>query len=147
MASARIGAGRCRSSVVEHSLGKGEVVGSIPTGSTGLSAIFGANLQAGHVPEMTERGASIRHRLVPKFANVPIAARLPGKHTTHLQANSFDIGADDAAAGFVTLACRELQILGTPKLAQIERSQPRGLDILFRPRELQDFAHSHSQKD
>jgi hypothetical protein len=26
--------GRCRSSVVEHSLGKGEVVGSIPTGST-----------------------------------------------------------------------------------------------------------------
>src|SRR5438105_14340785 len=25
---------RCRSSVVEHSLGKGEVVGSIPTGST-----------------------------------------------------------------------------------------------------------------
>jgi len=83
---------------------------------------------------MTERGASIRHRLVPKFANVPIAARLPGKHTTHLQANSFDIGADDAAAGFVTLARRELQILGTPKLAQIERSQPRGLDILFRPR-------------
>jgi hypothetical protein len=26
----------CRSSVVEHSLGKGEVVGSIPTGSTTL---------------------------------------------------------------------------------------------------------------
>ena len=26
--------GRCRSSVVEHPLGKGEVVGSIPTGST-----------------------------------------------------------------------------------------------------------------
>jgi hypothetical protein len=30
------GLGRCRSSVVEHSLGKGEVVGSIPTGSTSL---------------------------------------------------------------------------------------------------------------
>jgi hypothetical protein len=28
--------GGCRSSVVEHSLGKGEVVGSIPTGSTSL---------------------------------------------------------------------------------------------------------------
>src|SRR5271157_6481795 len=29
--------GGCRSSVVEHSLGKGEVVGSIPTGSTSLN--------------------------------------------------------------------------------------------------------------
>ena len=32
------GPGRCRSSVVEHSLGKGEVVGSIPTGSTSFSS-------------------------------------------------------------------------------------------------------------
>ena len=41
LAPARVGTiygpGRCRSSVVEHSLGKGEVVGSIPTGSTSLS--------------------------------------------------------------------------------------------------------------
>jgi hypothetical protein len=45
MACVRVGndprqLGCCRSSVVEHSLGKGEVVGSIPTGSTSLSAIF-----------------------------------------------------------------------------------------------------------
>jgi hypothetical protein len=39
--------GRCRSSVVEHSLGKGEVVGSIPTGSTILTkglGLFSANV-------------------------------------------------------------------------------------------------------
>jgi hypothetical protein len=30
----------CRSSVVEHSLGKGEVVGSIPPGSTIFAPIF-----------------------------------------------------------------------------------------------------------
>jgi hypothetical protein len=57
--------GRCRSSVVEHSLGKGEVVGSIPTGSTSISAIFPAGLRAGAVPEMTERDANTRHPLAP----------------------------------------------------------------------------------
>ncbi len=39
--SARVCAqGRCRSSVVEHSLGKGEVVGSIPPGSTIFSPVW-----------------------------------------------------------------------------------------------------------
>ena len=44
LAPARVGTiygpERCRSSVVEHSLGKGEVVGSIPTGSTSHPADF-----------------------------------------------------------------------------------------------------------
>ena len=44
--------------MVEHSLGKGEVVGSIPTGSTSLPAIFAADLAAGLVPELTERDAN-----------------------------------------------------------------------------------------
>jgi hypothetical protein len=37
--------GRCRSSVVEHSLGKGEVVGSIPTGSTSLCKGLGGSFE------------------------------------------------------------------------------------------------------
>jgi hypothetical protein len=55
--------------VVEHSLGKGEVVGSIPTGSTSSPAIFATDLRAGTVPEVTERNADPRHRLAPLFAN------------------------------------------------------------------------------
>jgi hypothetical protein len=35
----------CRSSVVEHPLGKGEVVGSIPTGSTSLIKDLGDRLE------------------------------------------------------------------------------------------------------
>ena len=67
---------RCRSSVVEHPLGKGEVVGSIPTGSTSISAIFGADLGFGVVPE-TERDANARHHLAPGWHRPSLLPPLP----------------------------------------------------------------------
>jgi hypothetical protein len=70
--------GRCRSSVVEHSLGKGEVVGSIPTGSTTLSAAFLADLGLGQCTR--NNGTRREHafpagtRLAPMFGR-----RSPGR--------------------------------------------------------------------
>src|SRR5215472_110974 len=80
----------CRSSVVEHPLGKGEVVGSIPTGST----IFFKNL-----PEMPTSGlrSTLPHEAVG-CRTEPIGAKLPIVPADHVLGVA-EIGGDLSEAG------------------------------------------------
>ena len=63
----------CRSSVVEHSLGKGEVVGSIPTGST-TSRKWVMDGRAGAAGAAD--GEIAEKRRVPALRSLPRATKL-----------------------------------------------------------------------
>jgi hypothetical protein len=132
--------GRCRSSVVEHSLGKGEVVSSILTGSTRISnKSKHLDARSPHSPTPQQDGFSARGTLLPGCVT-------DGRRSW-TRRNASPLGRNVSILGVGNLSVREILFqLGQDFI--VLRRQPITFGKhrrcgLFGGRSAFDRAHSH----